>query len=458
MNYFYFFFFLSLSLLVWFKPLMFYISEKVQEAKSLNVLGVITFLTGISLVIFFTLYENWAERLWTLVTVILGCLLCIRGLVVIFYLKSVKKILSLYLNHYYKFTFPISLTLMFLSLFIVSTDYIGEQKDISNCKSDDSISVVCGLSNPEDIVITPDQNYFLMSEFGGISPYQETKSGGFAFLRIADNKKISPKITFERNTWGDSLCRNSSNKTFGPHGIDLMERKDGSFQLAVVNHYPSESIEMFELVLSADDAQWELVWRGCIDVPDQYYFNDIALKDDGGFFASHMYSRDITMEEWLITSLFKSNSGYIVEWSDGFFKKVESSEGSGPNGISLDRSSNMLFISYNQGDQLVKFDLSINEKIDTYFVQSPDNIFLTGNSAWFTSLDFQPNDAGNCIEREACSLPFSIYEIDKNSFKLKNEYSFSKTVFGLPTIAIPMSDKIYMGSFHSDRLGYFIKK
>ena len=299
----------------------------------------------------------------------------------------------------------------------------------------------------------------------GIFAVYDKKSKNLEFINaghseciISDNKKISPKITFERNTWGDSLCGNPSNKTFGPHGIDLMERKDGRFQLAVVNHYPSESIEMFELVLSADDAQWELVWRGCIDVPDQYYFNDIALKDDGGFFASHMYSRDIIMEEWLITSLFKSNSGHIVEWTDGFFKKLDSSEGSGPNGISLDRSSNMLFISYNQGDQLVKFDLSINEKINTYFVQSPDNIFLTGNSAWFTSLDFQPNDAGNCIEREACSLPFSIYEIDKNSFKLKNEYSFSKTVFGLPTIAIPMSDKIYMGSFHSDRLGYFIKK
>ena len=41
-----------------------------------------------------------------------------------------------------------------------------------------------------------------MSEFGGISPYQETKSGGFALLRIADNKKITPKITFEKNIWG----------------------------------------------------------------------------------------------------------------------------------------------------------------------------------------------------------------------------------------------------------------
>ena len=79
-------------------------------------------------------------------------------------------------------------------------------------------------------------------------------------------------------------------------------------------------------------------------------------------------------------------------------------------------------------------------------------------SAWFTSLDFQPSDAGNCIEKKACSLPFSIYEIDQDSFQLKNEYSFNKTVFGLPTIAVPISNKVYMGSFHSDRLGYFIKK
>ena len=79
-------------MLVWFKPLMFYISKKVQEAKSLNVLGGITFLIGVSLVIFFTLYDGWADRLWILITVILGCLLCIRGLVVIFYLDSVKKI------------------------------------------------------------------------------------------------------------------------------------------------------------------------------------------------------------------------------------------------------------------------------------------------------------------------------------------------------------------------------
>ena len=89
---------------------------------------------------------------------------------------------------------------MFLSFFIVSTDYIGEQKDISNCKSDDSISVVCGLSNPEDIVITPDQNYFLMSESGGIRPYHETTSGAVALRRIFETQTIPRRIPLHKNT------------------------------------------------------------------------------------------------------------------------------------------------------------------------------------------------------------------------------------------------------------------
>ena len=53
-----------------------------------------------------------------------------------------------------------------LAFFVVSTDYIGPQKDISECKSDKAISVICGFSNPEDIVVTPDNKYLLISEFG----------------------------------------------------------------------------------------------------------------------------------------------------------------------------------------------------------------------------------------------------------------------------------------------------
>ena len=455
MNYFYFFFFLFLSLLLWVKPLIIFICKKIDEAQNLHILGGLTFLIGMAMVIF-SINSNWAERLWILLTLIVGILLCIRGLVVIFFLEKIKKILPLYLNHYYKFSIPISAVMISLALFTVTTDYIGPQKNISECKSDDAISVICGVSNPEDIVVTPDNKYLLISEFGGIRPYDLTKSGGFALLRLSDNKIITPKISYGKNIWGEDSCK--QNEIFGPHGIDLVQREDGSYQLGVINHYPDETIEMFELVQKSEQDTWSFVWRGCIEVPEKYYLNDVALKKDGTFYVSHMYSRDITMTKWLITALLKKDSGVILEWNKDSFIEIPNSEGSGPNGITLNESTNNLFISYNQGDRVVKFDLSDNKKLQTFKVESPDNIYINKDSVWLTSLDFQPNDAGDCIERPACSLPFSIYEIDRETFVLKNKNSFNKTVFGLPTIALPIENRILMGSFHSDRLGYFTQK
>lgn len=455
MNYFYFFFFLFLSLLLWVKPLIIFICKKIDEAQNLHILGGLTFLIGMAMVIF-SINSDWAERLWILLTLIVGILLCIRGLVVIFFLEKIKKILPLYLNHYYKFSIPISVVMISLALFTVTTDYIGPQKNISECKSDDAISVICGVSNPEDIVVTPDNKYLLISEFGGIRPYDSTKSGGFALLRLSDNKIITPKISFGKNIWGEDSCK--QNDIFGPHGIDLVQREDGSYQLGVINHYPGETIEMFELVQKSEQDTWSFVWRGCIEVPEKYYLNDVALKKDGTFYVSHMYSRDITMTKWLITALLKKDSGVILEWNKDSFIEIPNSEGSGPNGITLNESTNNLFISYNQGDRVVKFDLSDNKKLQTFKVESPDNIYINKDSVWLTSLDFQPNDAGDCIERPACSLPFSIYEIDRETFVLKNKNSFNKTVFGLPTIALPIENVIIMGSFHSDRLGYFTQK
>ena len=63
-----------------------------------------------------------------------------------------------------------------------------------------------------------------------------------------------------------------------------------------------------------------------MNVPDKFYFNDLSLKKDGSFYASHMYKRNITMNEWLMISLFKNNSGNIVFWKDSSFIEVEGSE------------------------------------------------------------------------------------------------------------------------------------
>mgnify|MGYP001158490814 FL=1 len=450
MDYFYFFFFLSLSVIILFKSIIKSISDWIMKSEKLNKTGLITFIIGISLTCFSLMQSLWYERLWMVVTLILGILLLIRSFFIIFFLKNIKKMLPILLKHYYKISLPISVTMIFLAFLIVSTDYIGPKRDISNCESDESISVICNFQNPEDIVITPDNKYLFISEFGGVQPFEEHKPGYFAFLEIDTNTKIIPNIKIENNEWGSPNCERKQEDQYGPHGIDLIKRNDGRFQIAVINHYPNETIEMFELI---KNNEWSIIWRGCIDVPEKYYFNDVSLKKNGDLFASHMYQRNITLNKWLIQSILKINTGYLVKWNQKEFVKIHNSEGSGPNGIAFNEDSNIIYINYNKGDKLVKFDLNKLEKIASYNVESPDNPYIANNSIWVTSLDAKANDLRDCTVGKNCSAPFSIYELDKSSLSLQNKYSFSKTVFGLPTVAVPINKKLYIGSFRSDRIG-----
>ena len=451
MNYFYFFFFVFLGILVWIKPFAEFLKNRILSSNNINVIAGITLLIGLICVYVALADKYWFERVWRIVTFSLGIILIIRGIAAMFFFNQIKKAIPFVFLHYFKFMSIISVMFFTLAFFVVSSDYVGPQKDISNCSSDNKIRLICGFKNPEDIVITPDKKFLLMSEFGGIGPYEEQKSGYFALLDLETKTKVIPNITIEENIWGDPKCMRTINKKYGPHGIDLIKRNDGRYQLGVINHYPDESIEMFEMVKKENS--WDMVWRGCIDVPYEFYFNDISLRKNGGFYASHMYDREITLNEWLFVSIIKSNTGFLVEWIENRFKKIDGSDGSGPNGIALDEDSNIIYINYNQGDSITKFDLSLNKKLDEKFIEAPDNPYIDGNDIWITSLDFQPNDFGDCEFKKSCSLPFSIYQLDKNNLEIKNEYSFSKTVFGLPTVAVPIKDEVFLGSFHSDRLG-----
>ena len=451
MNYFYFFFFIFLGILVWIKPLAEFLKNRIISSNNINVIAGITLFIGLICIYVALTDKYWFERVWRIVTFSLGIILIIRGIAAMFFFNHIKKAISFVFQHYFKFMSTISVIFFILAFFVISSDYVGPQKDISDCNSDNKVKLICDFKNPEDIVIMPDKKFLFMSEFGGIGPYEKQKSGYFALLDLETKTKIIPNIIIEENIWGDPICTRTINKKYGPHGIDMIKRNDGRYQLGVINHYPNESIEMFEMIKKENS--WDMIWRGCIDVPYEFYFNDISLRKNGGFYASHMYDREITLNEWLFVSIIKTDTGFLVDWIENKFKKIDDSDGSGPNGIALDENSNIIYISYNQGDSITKFDLSLNKKLDKKFIEAPDNPYINGNDIWITSSDFQPNDVGDCEFKKSCSLPFSIYQLDKNNLEIKNEYSFSKTVFGLPTVAVPIEDEVFLGSFHSDRLG-----
>ena len=70
--------------------------------------------------------------------------------------------------------------------------------------------------------------------------------------------------------------------------------------VAMTNHLPSETVELFEL--ASVDAHWQLVWRGCVEAPSldggnhQPLFNDVALTTEGSFYVTEMYKGNMRFE------------------------------------------------------------------------------------------------------------------------------------------------------------------
>jgi hypothetical protein len=451
MNYFLASFFLLLSISLFFKKYILSISNFIFQNYSIKKMGIGIALFGIFIIYISTNQADWNEVMWRLTTLILGLLLILRGILMSLLGDKLYKLLYVFERHYYKLTIPISVILITISALVISRDYLGEIPNIEECVSTGEIEIVCGVSNPEDMVYFEKEHLILMSEFGGIKPYSpDNISGSFKFYNINTNKFINANIEYGANDWGSKNCFRDKNSSFGPHGIDLVKRDDDIYQLGVVNHVPNESIEFFEVDLSKLEPK--LIWRGCIDAPETAYFNDISFKNQDEFFVTHMYSRSISIPKWMLASLLKSNTGYVYYWNSKDFQKVNKSDGGQPNGVLYDKDKDILYVAYNQSDEIRRFNISKGE-VDSNFIQSPDNITLKDGQLLLTALDFQPLDGLSCLEtNKNCSLPFSIIKMDADSLEILKKYSYKKTSFGLPTVALLIENKIFVGSFHSDRI------
>jgi hypothetical protein len=65
-----------------------------------------------------------------------------------------------------------------------------------------------------------------------------------------------------------------------------------------------------------------------------------------------------------------------------------------------------------------------------------------------------------CLETGPCALPFSVTQLDANSFDVQRQWTFRGEPFGLPTVALPFdldngAQQVMLGSFRSDRIAFF---
>ena len=350
-----------------------------------------------------------------------------------------------------------------LAYLFVTQANIKQVNYIEGCESDETFTVYCNYQNPEDLAVLPDGRHILVSEFGAIVPLSPTNvQGNLSLLDTTDGRKKNQEIEMSDNVWGDPECQRDS-MVLSPHGIDINERLDGSYQLAIVNHMPTETIELFEL-REINDA-WSLTWRGCVNAPVHGYFNDVALSSNGSFYVSQMYDKNISLFMLAVLDNTKEDTGYVYHWRrQNGFERLVNTDGAFPNGVELSDDENNLFINYAFGNKTSKYNLMSNS-IEASFSMNgiPDNITVDGDYIWVGAQDHSGLDsliycgvfAKDVFEDpmiNQCPLPFAAYQLRQSDLSLVNSYKYSNTVMGTATVALSLNGQLYIGTYHGDRI------
>jgi len=326
-----------------------------------------------------------------------------------------------------------------------------EQMLKSDCGTDQQLTLYCGFQNPEDIALTPDGKFLIVTEFGGVP---NSRPGKLSLFSFAENARQELDIQIRENTWGDPDCPRDD-VLVSPHGLDLITRSDGRYQLAITNHLPGETVEFFELF--GDGGAWKLVWRGCVAAPQNKVFNDVALTGEGAFYATSMYDADMTFADIMAAGSVLADTGSVWRWNRSMgFDVVPGTNGSFPNGIGLSDDENYLYINYWFAKKTVKFDIEALRVEHIHTAGRPDNLSVIDGDIWVANHDITLNEMSDCpADIKQCLHPFTIHILSGEDLSVRKSFSFDSHAFGGATVAVPANDRVWLGTFHGDRLASF---
>lgn len=336
---------------------------------------------------------------------------------------------------------------------------------LTACETVGVVEPICRFHNPEDLELLPDQHTLLVSQMGNM---EGTKTGNLVYYNTL-TETITPafplpvKVVFDTAlNWGTGDCPGAPETEFSPHGTSLKQRTDGRWQLAVINHGKRESVEMFEVISSVNG--YALEWRGCVVPPDGTYMNDVALKRDGGFVASHMFDKHSPIIFGMSTGIWKSqlgiDTGYVFEWTsgaanNGSYHILEESHGPFINGVEISADDSTVFANVYAGNEIRKLDRISGKQLGSAPAIQVDNIawdaegYLLGGSHTGSPLDQM-----DCIKHpgETCGFEFTIVRIDPETMSMENIFRHAGAPMGAATTARQVGDKLYIGTFSGNRM------
>lgn len=328
------------------------------------------------------------------------------------------------------------------------------------CPASGEYSYVCGPQSAEDLVLVPGTEFIIASGFG---------SGASMYLIDAQQKtwaEFYPTETPLARQDMDSYaaCPGAPDPdNFVTHGLNLRPGEKGHSTLYVVGHGAREAIEVFDV--NASDAKPVLTWRGCVMLPEGLVANSVASLSDGSLLATVPLHPGKSM----IEAMAGVSTGAVYRWSPGGegFQLVEGTELPYGNGIEVSADGQEFYVASSGLFTVTAYsntDPARQLRVTDPMAFIPDNLHMGRDGQLITAglvADHPPcgvigdGEDFKLEEFAACPRPFIVKAVDPKTMEAKDiARGPANKNFSNITMALPVGDELWIGTFAGDRVAY----
>ncbi len=333
---------------------------------------------------------------------------------------------------------------------------VPEGTVIEGCTSSDKMRVVCGMQSPEDIAVVEGGDYLLLSELGDMGE----RAGRIVLFNVA-SEEFQAAYPFPSkpakapdNVQGSAECVTPPTAEMSPHGSHLVQLADGSWRYLVVNHGDREAVELFSVQRNEEDVP-HLHWQGCVLPAENTLINDVVGLSNGDVVYTRMYRPDDFMGQQL-GMLIKANTGDVWRWGRAKgLQLLPYTAGSLTNGIEVSADERFVFINQYMNEEVHKYDLEQQQLVGIAPVPNVDNSAWGPNGElWLASHTGEVSAMMKCFSDSlrTCGLAFEIVALNPDTMETRVVFQHQGPPMGAATVATPLGDNVYLGSFVGDRL------
>jgi len=344
---------------------------------------------------------------------------------------------------------------------LFSSDGVHAQTPAATpCAPAAGLAFICGLQNPEDVVLVPGTRWLLTS---GMAPG--------AGLTAVDTQAKTVRKLYAPGTASARADRTRFATCPGPldaqqavlHGLALRPAAAGRYTVYATNHGGRESIEVFEVNLAPGGAGAvpSAIWVGCVPLPPKLAANSVAAFSDGTLVATVLIMPGKTFED----AFAMRNTGIVLQWTPGSpaFVALQGTELVANNGIETSPDDREFYVASTPTRRVYAFSRAAPAAGPLRFAQlkdfGPDNVRWTADNRLITAglIDDEPACGGRPKDEKGirCPMGYAVATIDPKTMTATEIARGPRTPsFTGTAMAAVAGGELWLGSFLADRLAY----